>query len=289
MGELTSPKIPKWPFLIGDALLLGLAVLISRSSTGPLGAAELGLMTLCVVVGATLAVVPYVLEYRITTRISEAAALTSVVTQVQNVQALAHQISEATGRWQFVQEAADKTAATAKGMAEKMAAEAQAFSEFMQRMNESEKSTLKLEVDKLRRGEADWLQALVRVLDHVHAVYLGGLRSGQPTLIDQLTNFQNACRDAARRVGLTPFVPGPEEKFDPQRHQIIDGDEKTAAEAIISEVVATGFTFQGRLLRPALVRVRAATAVLEAKEEPSTGTEPQPQLPLGGAQVEPAR
>ena len=58
---------------------------------------------------------------------------------------------------------------------------------------------VRLEVEKLRRAEGEWLQVLVRVLDHVYALHLGALRSGQPNLIEQLSNFQNACRDAARR------------------------------------------------------------------------------------------
>ena len=36
-----------------------------------------------------------------------------------------------------------------------MNAEVQAFTEFMQRMNDSEKATLKLEVEKLRRMEGE--------------------------------------------------------------------------------------------------------------------------------------
>src|ERR1041384_164055 len=137
-----------------------------------------------------------------------------------------------------------------------MGAEVQAFTEFMQRVNDSEKATLRLEAEKLRRAEADWLQVLVRLLDHVYALHLGAVRSGQPQLIDQLTNFQNACRDAVRRVGLTPFVGEPSEPFDGQRHRPFDGEELPPAGAKITETVATGYTFQGRLLRPALVRLQ---------------------------------
>jgi molecular chaperone GrpE (heat shock protein) len=81
------------------------------------------------------------------------------------------------------------------------------------------------------------------------------LRSGQPGLVEQIGLFQNACRDAARRVGLTPFVAEPAEGFDEQRHQIVNGDPQPTAGALIDETVATGYTFQGKLLRPALVRV----------------------------------
>ena len=98
----------------------------------------------------------------------------------------------------------------------------------MQRANDSERATLRLEVEKLRRAEADWLQVLVRMLDHVYALHQGALRSGQPMLIEQVGNFQNACRDAARRVGLTPFTANEAEPFDAQRHQLIEDERHTA-------------------------------------------------------------
>jgi molecular chaperone GrpE (heat shock protein) len=216
---------------------------------------ELFLAAACVAAGAVLWVAPFILEYQAVTRAAEAGALTNVVSQIQSLEAIAAQIAGATGRWQNVQEEADKTAAAAKAIAERMTAEVQAFTEFMQRANDSEKGTLRLEVEKLRRVESEWLQVLVRMLDHVYALHLGALRSGQPGLIEQMSNFQNACRDAARRVGLAPFAANPADPFDAQRHQILDGNGAPPAGATIGETIASGYTFQGRLLRPALVRL----------------------------------
>src|ERR1051325_12049960 len=102
----------------------------------------------------------------------------------------------------------------AKEIAQDMAAEVKAFNEFLQRARTDERSALQLEVDKLRRGETEWLQVIVRMLDHVYALHQAALRSRQPSLIEQLGNFQNACRDAARRIGLQPFVAAPEELVD---------------------------------------------------------------------------
>jgi molecular chaperone GrpE (heat shock protein) len=74
-------------------------------------------------------------------------------------------------------------------------------------------------------------------------------------LIEQLGNFQNACREAARRVGLTPFVASPAEPFDKQRHQLVDGNAVPQDGGKVAETVAAGYTFQGRLLRPAIVQL----------------------------------
>jgi molecular chaperone GrpE (heat shock protein) len=82
------------------------------------------------------------------------------------------------------------------------------------------------------------------------------LRSQQPGISDQLGKFQNACHDAVRRVGLTPFVAAPAERFDAARHQLMEGDAKAPVDAAVDETIANGYTFQGRLLRPAVVKLR---------------------------------
>lgn len=275
MQTQMEPRLAKWPFLLGDVLLLGLAGFIVSQSTKPMGVWQLGFIFVCVLGGAWLALMPFLLEYRVAARLAEAQNLASAVAQLQKLEAVAAQISNATGQWQTVHEEAGKTAAVSKELAQKMGKEVQAFSEFMQKLNESEKSALRLEVEKLRRAEAEWLQVLVRVLDHVYALQLGALRSGQPNLIENLTNFQNACRDAARRVGLTAFQANPEEPFDAQRHQLPNGD-KPEPNGVITETLASGYTFQGRMLRPAVVRL----ATNGNGENGGAGGERQSALPL---------
>lgn len=210
----------------------------------------------CVSLGAAFSIWPFVLEYRSAEKLLETATLTTVVAQVQNIEQVASQISAATAQWQTVQETAAKTAGQAKEIAHGMAQETKAFTDFLQRANDSERSALRLEVDKLRRTEGEWLHVLVRILDHVHALNRAAAMSGQPNVIEQLGRFQNACHDAARRVGLTPYVAAAEEKFDAQRHQVLNGETEPAENASVGETVASGYTFQGKLLRPAIVRLR---------------------------------
>ena len=275
MQESSAPRLAKLPFFFGNAVLLVLAWFIFHESKRPLGGVEVLALVICVGVGAVLSIWPYILEYRSAEKLLQTAALTSVVSQVQNLEQVAGHISGATAQWQTVQEAADKTARQAKEIAQKMADEAKAFGEFMQRTNDSEKSALRLEVDKLRRIEADWLQVLVRILDHVHALNRAAAQSRQPTVIEQLGRFQNACHDAARRVGLTPFVAASSDKFDEQRHQCVDAQNKPADGAVVEETVANGYTFQGALVRPALVRLRNGNGH-EALSENNTETAAQP-------------
>jgi molecular chaperone GrpE (heat shock protein) len=141
-----------------------------------------------------------------------------------------------------------------------MAAQAQEFSSFFQRASDQEKSTLRLELEKMKRAETEWLQVLVRILDYVHALHNAGVRSGQQELINELAQFQNACRDAARRLGLTAFAPAQNELFDARIHQTPDPQTKPDPGSAIAELLAPGFTFQTQLLRRALVKVAAPTA-----------------------------
>jgi molecular chaperone GrpE (heat shock protein) len=272
MSQPVVTRITKWPFLVSDALLLGVAYFVYFQSRLPMDAWSMLLVVVCVIAGAALCILPFVLEYRLAARLAETTALTTALEQMRNLEQVATQISAATARWQNVQEESEKVCGAAKGIADRMTAEAQAFTEFMQKANDTEKATLRLELDKMRRAESDWLQVAVRMLDHVYALNTGAARSGQPKLIEQLGNFQIACRDAARRVGLTPFVANPSDRFDAERHQVLDGDGKPAADSTIAETIATGYTFQGRLLRPALVRLNGNGAPMPAEAIASAET-----------------
>ena len=269
MSNQMEPKLPKWPFLLGDGVLLGAAWFVYFQSKLPMGLWQTGFVVLCVAGGAWLGIMPFLLEYRVFVKLAEARALATVTSQLQNLESLANQIGGASSQWQNVQQSADQTAAAAKTIAERMAGEVQAFTEFMQRINDTEKATLKLEVEKLRRVEAEWVQALVRILDHVYALNQGARRSGQPQLIQQLSQFEHACRDAARRVGLTPYAAKDAESFDKQRHQLVDGQDKLPDGAVVAETLASGYTFQGRLLRPALVRVKDRNGDAKLGSEPA--------------------
>ncbi len=213
MTDRSVPKLSKWPFYAGDLLLLALAVWIIRRSPNPFAPWPLFFLVASGAIGAWFCVQPFLVEYRAELAFAEADVLTTAVDQIKNLQTLSNQISFATAQWQLVQEQSAKTLISAKEMAEQMTVEAKSFGEFMKRANDLEKTHLRLEADKLRRGEGEWLQIVIRLLDHVYALYQAGVRSGQPALREQLLNFQNACREIVRRLGIVAFeaedLPGP--------------------------------------------------------------------------------
>lgn len=268
MTNRTAPVLAKWPFFLGSVLLLAVAGYIVQQNPHALNLTQLSLLISAVAVGALLVVAPFVLEYRAALKFAEADQLADAVAQIENLQTLAKQISGATAQWQDVQSAAGKTATSAKEISEQMAGEVANFTEFMKKANDTEKSALRLEVDKARRAEGEWLQIVVRILDHIFALHQAAARSGQPELIAQLNHFQNACRDVARRIGLLPLAVEANQPFDGERHKLLDS-ETAPAGALIGEVLAAGYTYQGQPLRPALVKLQAA------EEEPAAvSTEP---------------
>jgi molecular chaperone GrpE (heat shock protein) len=264
MTNPTEPKLPKWPFYLGDGVLLGAAYLICSKGNVPLGFWEAACVVLCVGAGTVVCIAPFLLEYQAQVRLAEARGLATVTALMQNLEGIAGQISGVTGQWQEAHGHAEKTAAAAKESAERMTGEVKGFTEFMQRANDTEKATLRLEVDKLRRVEGEWLQVLVRLLDHVYALNQGALRSGQQNVVEQVGVFQNACRDAARRVGLAPFVANEAEPFDATKHQAFGDGAQPPVDATVAETVATGYTFQGRMVRPALVRLNQSSTTAPA-------------------------
>ena len=268
MKDRRIPTVPKWPFYVADIVLIGLAIWLVNHFPHPLAVWPATLMALCVAGAAVLGVWPHRMEYEASLKFAQSDGLADAVKEIRNVQTAAEQIRLATGQWQSVQEHSAKTAAAAKEIADRIAAEANAFSEFIQKTNDSEKATLRLEVEKLRRGEGQWLQILVHLLDHVFALYQAGARSGQPNLRDQLGNFQEACRDIVRRVGLTPFEASEDESFNSEKHQLVEGQAEPdpVQNPRVAQTLATGYMFQGQILRRSLVALKDES-VLSAPAE----------------------
>jgi molecular chaperone GrpE (heat shock protein) len=265
MDQISDWKIAKWPFLAANAVLLAVAAGVVVKAAHPISQTEMFVAIGSTALGVLLGCLPFILEYRAVKKLIEVNAVTTVAEQLHDLKTYSAQIAAATSQWALVQDAtkgsAEKTTAAANEIADRMAVEIREFNEFQAKLNDNEKAALRLEVEKLRRAEGEWLQVVARILDHIFALHNAAARSGNSDLAEQIANFQNACRDAARRVGLTPFAAEPDEKLDAQKHRV-HGVENPPAEGVVAETLAPGLTFQGRLIRPALVRLHeAATSV----------------------------
>ncbi len=291
MSESRDWKTPKWPFVFVWFLLLVVAVAVFYKAHRPMTEMETILVVSTVALSAIVFCLPFIFDYKAAGKLVEVNALGTVMDQMRDLKKYSEQIASATDQWARVQETtkghSDQTISMAKDITERMTTEIKEFNEFQAKLNDMEKGALRLEVDKLRRIEGDWLQVVVRMLDHIFVLYTAAVRSGQPELAEQVGHFQTACRDAARRVGLVLFGLEPDEKFDPQRHRAA-GVEKPEEGATLAGLLAPGITLQGRLIRPALVKLEGETGFApatpaaqevveekaEAKSAPATTEEP---------------
>jgi len=285
-----AQRIKRWPFLVADLLLILVAVITyAHGQHWPFGP-TVGLapwtgwvLTVCVFLGAAFSVMPYLLEHRQWAKMAQIDRVQTAMQQVRNIEQAARQIHSATASWQAVQDDASKAVAAAKETQEQMTAEVRSFQDFLQRANDSERTHLRLEVDKLRRAEGEWLQVLVRVLDHVWALYQASVKSGKINLVEQLSHFQRACRDAAQRVGLVPFTAHNGDTLDSELHQLANPEDQQRTDVPIAETVATGYRYQGQIVRKAVVLLlppetveTSTTPSMTPSAEPAPEPQPEP-------------
>jgi hypothetical protein len=274
MSQRVAPRLAKWPFFLADVLLLAAAAWIVYH--GPLSTWPLLGVAACAATGAWICIIPFLKQYEADLRFAEADKLATTIEQMSNLRSFTNQISFATAQWQNIQENSAKTVSAAKQIADGIAADAKAFSEFMLKANDAEKAHLRLQIEKLRRGEGDWVQLVVHVLDHVYALQQAAVRSGHQNVVTQLNQFQNVCRELVRRVGLVPVDIKMGEAYDSKVHTLPDGHPKPPSDARVAQVLATGYMFQGQPVRNALVVVKGlepapAEAAVTVAAEPQLG------------------
>jgi molecular chaperone GrpE (heat shock protein) len=276
MSQRTKPRLAKWPFFVADIILLAAAAWILYQGAKPLSMWPVVSLVACSALGAWMSIIPFLEEYRADLKFAEAEKLASTVEQLKNLRSFTNQITFATAQWQNIQENSMKSVQAAKEIADRIAADAQAFSEFMLKANDAEKAHLRLQNEKLRRSEGDWVQVVVHLLDHIYALQQAAVRSEQQTVIAQVTQLQNACRELVRRMGLTPLDAKMGDTYDEKVHVLPEGHLPAPVGASVVQALAPGYTFQGQHVRPALVTVKTGDIRPGVPERSA----PQPQLEL---------
>jgi len=293
MASENESRLGRWPtlvpFLVSALILDLIGYFMMTSSPRPISNLTGAMVALCVISGAIISILPFLWDAKAALRNEELDSLAISSQQIKNIQKIIDQITTATAQWMTVQEHSNNAVDAARSISKEMTEEAKRFSEFMAKAADREKATLKLEVDKLKRGEADWVNVAAGMLDHVYAIYMAALRSGQQNYVNQLANFSQACQEQARRVGLVQFVPNPGDRFDGERHQWVKGEADTPPDAQIRQTIAVGLSLQGQQIRKAVVELdgdekaysggpSAPAPKADAKDSADSDSE---ELPLG--------
>jgi molecular chaperone GrpE (heat shock protein) len=255
MAIPSAPKVIKWPFFVADFILVVVGSVIAWSVKWPPTPLLVLGMVASFISGAVILVYPFLREHAGAVKLWEQVNLAEAAQQLDQLVTVANRVVAAAQEWEGFQSNTQKLHQQSGHLVDRMAGEAKAFSEFLQRTDVQEKQALRFELEKVRRQEAEMLQVLVHLLDHVHALRQAGERSGQPQLAQQLANFRSACLETARRVGLLAFESEPGSRFDPHSHQTVDGREPSEG-ALIGSTVACGYTFQGQPVRRILVTLQ---------------------------------
>lgn len=285
MSEESVPTVAKWPFLLGDLLLVGVAAAIGwqlRVGAIPLSPAYVALLVGAVAVGAWFLVWPFLREHDAAVRASERTDLAGTLAQIRQLEGAGQQVAGVVAQLGAAGRSLEGVQEAARELGAKLAQERLEFSQFLQKMNDQEKQVTRLEIEKLRRGEQEGLQVIVHLLDHTYALFQAGARTGQPALVQQLGNFRAACLDSVRRLGLVAHEAEPGAVFNPQMHESHDGSEVSPG-TTIAGTFACGYSFRGQPLRPVVVVTREAAQAAGGLPPVAGVGDPATDAPAGGA------
>jgi molecular chaperone GrpE len=109
---------------------------------------------------------------------------------------------------------------------------------------------------------AEVVKDLLPTVDNLHRAIESARRRGAITedawraLLAGLDATERGLLEALAKHGITPITPGHCEPFDPvHHHAVFEIADSECPPGTIAELIQPGFTYHGRLLRPALVGV----------------------------------
>lgn len=112
------------------------------------------------------------------------------------------------------------------------------------------------EKDELRQfGTRDLIEAIIPVFEGLSLAIKSSASATDPQVIAQgVTLVLDQFRTVLASKGLTEINPQPGDDFDPHQHEsIAHGPSDSIPEEKVLQVVRTGFSLNGRIIRPASV------------------------------------
>lgn len=195
-----APKLNPWPFIVGDALLFGVAALIASQARGPLAGAPLIVVGALVFLGAVLATIPFLVNYTRKQELALAERQREIAALAQTTAASAEQLSIAVASLHEITEAATKSAKVAEQLPQKLQEKIHEFKEQLNEVSVTENEALSEEVNTLRASETERLESIVttvRKLCSELARLDAASRKTVTDLNDTLTRFSTSAQQAA--------------------------------------------------------------------------------------------
>ncbi len=155
-----TPRLPKWPFLIGDAALLCAAWLIADRSSQPLQADAIYAIAGCCVFAILAGAIPFLSDYARKQDESLDERQRSLEALARTVSAASEQISIAAGGFHEIAEIAQKNIRHAEQLPQKLHEKIAEFQARLALTADEEKEELERELATLRSSESERLESI---------------------------------------------------------------------------------------------------------------------------------
>ena len=171
MSNLPSdtPRLPKWPFLVGDAALLGVALILVLRNQAPFSPALILAITGCVAFAAILGALPFLADYAAQQDEALDERQRGLDALTRTVAGSAEQISAAAGGLHELSELARAQVKQAQALPEKLKIELETRQTEQNESLTAENKSLQKEIKSLKASEAKSLTELTDKIQHAIA------------------------------------------------------------------------------------------------------------------------
>jgi hypothetical protein len=153
MNLPNSLRPSKWPFFIGDGILVALAGLIGLLAPAPLSATALSVIFGCVALGAILAVLPALLDFGVAQRETEAALQRQLEAQGARLQQASEALAGIAGQLKAAHEATARAVHNAETLPGRLQEKIGEFTAELTARDDEEKAAMAKELEALRDTE----------------------------------------------------------------------------------------------------------------------------------------
>ncbi len=164
MNPTLPPRPPKWPYFLGDALLLAVACFVAATAETPLSAPALSVVFGCVALGSVLAALPYLLDFLATQREAELEFQQKLEVQNQRLLHAVETLASTSGQLKSAHEAATRAVHAADTLPYRLQEKIAEFTAQLQERDDEDKAAMAKELETLRDAEGQRLAALVSTI-----------------------------------------------------------------------------------------------------------------------------
>lgn len=276
-----TPKLPKWPFLVGDAALLGLAWIIGDQSRNPFAGTPLISIVVCVLCGAILGAIPFLADYARKQDEALDERQRALEALSRTVSASAEQISIAANGLHEIAELAQRNLKAAEQLPtrlqEKISSikiQAEAPRE-VRETRDHEKEELKKEVARLRSADGERLQAATDQLIKATAE-LSKLAAARPAAIRSSEPVRSIPTEVPSPAPAAEIATPPSPSLPQEAAPVVDLGAPAASEAPPPPKRARKPKPEAPVPAPAPTPEATATPAPEVTPSPKIEAEPAP-------------